>query len=136
MKASLLIFSILAAAAVQPAFGQSKEWMVRVAKLEIDSAYLEPYKAAIREHTQAAIAAEPGVLTLYAVYDKKIPTNVTVFEIYASEEAYQAHLKTPHFQKYKTGTLKMVKSLELIDVDPIALGAKPDILKNKSSTAN
>ncbi|MBO9616880.1 MAG: antibiotic biosynthesis monooxygenase [Dyadobacter sp.] len=103
--------------------------MVRMAKIEIDSAYLEPYKAAIREHTQAAIANEPGVLTLYAMYDKARPTHVTVLEIYASKDAYQAHLKTPHFQKYKAGTLKMVKSLELIDVDPIAFGAKPNILE-------
>ncbi|ACT93055.1 Antibiotic biosynthesis monooxygenase [Dyadobacter fermentans DSM 18053] len=103
--------------------------MVRMARIEIDSAYLEQYKAAIREHTQAAIANEPGVLTLYAMYDKAHPTLVTVLEIYASKAAYEAHLKTPHFQKYKTGTLEMVKSLELVDVDPIAFGAKPDILK-------
>lgn len=116
---------------MQSVFGQSKDWIVRLAKIEIDSAYLEPYKAAIREHTQAAIAAEPGVLTLYAMYDKVHPTHVTVFEIYASKEAYETHLKTPHFQKYKTGTLKMVKSLQLIDVDPIAFGAKPAILGRK-----
>lgn len=61
---------------------------------------------------------------------KKHPTRVMVFEIYASKEAYQSHIKTPHFLKYKNGTLNMVKSLELIDVDPIALGVKPDLLKN------
>lgn len=129
MKTFVSILFIMAVATLQPAFGQSKDWMVRMARIEIDSAYLEQYKAAIREHTQAAIANEPGVLTLYAMYDKARPTRVTVLEIYASKEAYQAHLKTPHFQKYKTGTLKMVKSLELVDVDPIAFGAKPDILK-------
>ncbi|WP_291207818.1 putative quinol monooxygenase [Dyadobacter sp.] len=129
MRAFLSVLFIVAVAGLQPALGQSKEWMVRMAKIEIDSAYLEPYKAAIREHTQAAIANEPGVLTLYAMYDKARPTHVTVLEIYASKDAYQAHLKTPHFQKYKAGTLKMVKSLELIDVDPIAFGAKPNILE-------
>ncbi|WP_353720253.1 antibiotic biosynthesis monooxygenase [Dyadobacter sp. 676] len=131
MKIFLISLLLVAGAAMPPAFGQQKEWMVRVAKIEIDSAYLEPYKAAIREHTRAAIASEPGVLTLYAMYDKDHPTRVTVLEIYASKEAYQAHLKTPHFQKYKTGTLKMVKSLQLIDVDPIAFGAKPDIFEKK-----
>jgi len=47
-----------------------------------------------------------------------------VVEVYASEEAYQSHLKTAHFLKYKNGTLQMVKSLELIDVVPIALESK------------
>ena len=39
--------------------------------------------------------------------------------MYATKEAYQSHLKTPHFQKYKTTTSKMVKSLKLVDMDAI-----------------
>jgi len=118
-------------AALQPALAQNKDWMVRIAKIEIDSAFLEPYQAALHEHTQAAIASEPGVLALYAMHDKVHPTHITVFEVYASKQAYEAHLKTAHFQKYKTGTFKMVKSLQLIDVDPIAFGAKADMLNKK-----
>jgi quinol monooxygenase YgiN len=44
---------------------------------------------------------------------------VRILEIYASRAVYEAHLKTPHFQKYKTTTLKMVKSLKLVDMDGI-----------------
>lgn len=110
---------------------QQKEWVVRLAKIEVNNAYLDQYKAAVEEHTKAAIQAEPGVLTLYAMYEKEHPNRVKVLEIYANEDAYQSHLKTPHFLKYKTGTLKMVKSLELINVDPIAFGAKPNLLETK-----
>ena len=110
---------------------QQKDWVVHLAKIEIDPAYLEQYKAAIEEHTKAAIQSEPGVLTLYAMYEKEYPNHVTVLEIYASKEAYQKHLKAPHFVKYKTGTLHMIKSLELIDVNPIAFGAKPDLLRSE-----
>ncbi len=131
MKLTTTIALIIFGAALQPTFAQSKDWMVRIAKIEIDSAYLEPYKAAIQEHTRAAIASEPGVLALYAMHNKVQPTLVTVFEVYASKEAYEAHLKTGHFQKYKTGTLKMVKSLQLLDVDPIEFGAKMDMLEKK-----
>ncbi len=103
---------------------QENKLKVRIAKLVIDPAYLEEYKAALAEHATTAVKVEPGVITLNAVYDKEQPTHVTVFEVYASDSAYQAHIKTPHFLKYKTGTLKMVKSLELIDVVPIALESK------------
>ena len=103
---------------------QQKDWMIRLAKIEVDTAYLEQYKAAIKEHTKAAIALEPGVLTLYAMYEKEHPGRVTILEIYANRDAYNSHLKTAHFLKYKSGTLKMIKSLELIDVDPIAFAAK------------
>ena len=103
---------------------------VRIAKIVVDSAYLDEYRTALAEHAAIAVKAEPGVLTLNAVYDKQQPTHVTVFEVYASDSAYQVHIKTPHFLKYKTGTLKMVKSLELVEVEPIALESKLKANKN------
>ncbi|WP_343303561.1 antibiotic biosynthesis monooxygenase family protein [Chitinophaga niabensis] len=106
------------------AMAQQSKLKIRIAKIEIDPTYLTAYQAALAEHAEAAVKVEPGVLTLNAVYDKEHPTHVTVFEIYASEEAYQKHLKTDHFLKYKNGTLKMVKSLQLTDVEPISLQTK------------
>lgn len=103
---------------------QNNKLVVRMAKLEIDSTQLDQYKAMLKEGVETAVRVEPGVLTLYAVYDKTHPTHVTVFEVYADEAAYEAHLKTAHFLKYKAGTQGMVKSLELIEVSPIALAAK------------
>ncbi|RZL38120.1 MAG: antibiotic biosynthesis monooxygenase [Pedobacter sp.] len=100
----------------------------RIAKIEVYPQYLNQYRAALSEHAKAAVKLESGVLSLQAVYDKSKPENVTVFEVYASEEAYQGHLKTPHFLKYKNGTLKMVKSLELVEVEPIGIEIKPDLL--------
>ena len=45
--------------------------------------------------------------------------NILILEIYASDEAYQQHLKTDHFQKYKQGTLHMVKDLKLPTMKPL-----------------
>ena len=98
--------------------------MVRIAELEIHAAQLERYKAALREEIEASIRLEPGVLTLYAVALKDQPAQVRILETYASMEAYRAHLETPHFKKYKSETQGMVKSLKLIETDPIALGAQ------------
>jgi quinol monooxygenase YgiN len=112
------------------ALAQQNERKVTIAKIEIYPAYLDEYEAALAEHAKTAVRVEPGVLALQAVYDKAHPTQVTVFEVYASEEAYQVHLKTPHFLKYKTGTLKMVKSLKLVEVAPIAMEIKPELIKH------
>jgi quinol monooxygenase YgiN len=109
---------------------QQNERKVRIAKIEIYPAYLDEYRAALAEHAKTAVRVEPGVLALQAVYDNAHPTQVTVFEVYASEAAYQEHLKTPHFLKYKSGTLKMVKSLELIEVAPIAMEIKSELMRN------
>ena len=45
-------------------------------------------------------------------------------KIAAQRAAYQAHLKTPHFLKYKQGTADMVQSLRLIETEPVMLCAK------------
>ena len=98
--------------------------MVRLAELEIDPAHLEPYKAALREEIATSIRVEPGVLTLYAVSVKDHPTQIRLFEMYANAAAYEAHLQSLHFKKYKSGTAGMVKSLKLIEAEPLLLDAK------------
>jgi quinol monooxygenase YgiN len=123
-----LIICIMALTGSTSVLAQQNERKVRIAKIEIFPEYLDEYKAALAEHAKAAVKVEPGVLALQAVYDKARPTQVTVFEVYASEEAYQAHLKTPHFLKYKTVTIKMVKSLELVEVAPIAMEIKMELI--------
>jgi len=53
------------------------------------------------------------------MYQKNDSTQIRILEIYNDNDAYQSHLKTPHFQKYKTSTIKMVKSLKLLDMNTI-----------------
>lgn len=98
--------------------------LVRLSKITVDPAQLEAYNAFLKEEIEASMRLEPGVLTLYATAEKDNPHKVTILEIYADREAYERHVKTPHFQKYKQGTLSMVKELELVDVKPLIPGLK------------
>lgn len=112
--------------AAVPAFAEeARVQQVRVAELDIDPAQVEAYRAALREEIETSIRVEPGVLSLYAVYERDNPTRVRLLEIYADADAYEAHIASPHFQKYKTGTQDMVRSLRLTETVPILLGAKP-----------
>lgn len=116
-NASLLIFALLLCSNLL-AQDENKQ-MVRLAKLVIDSTQLESYNTFLKEEIEASVKAEPGVLTLYAVAEKNRPTHITILEIYANDEAYRKHIRTPHFLKYKNGTQGMVKSLELIETIPL-----------------
>lgn len=98
--------------------------IVRIAELEIYPDHLDAYKAALTEEIAASIRTEPGVLTLYAVSVKGHPEQIRLFETYRDAASYQAHLQSPHFKKYKEQTQQMVKSLTLLDTDPIMLGSK------------
>ena len=111
----ILALAIVTVAGCDSASAQDNAQMVRLSKLVIDASKLEAYRSALREEVSASVRLEPGVLTLYAVAEKERPTHFTILEIYADRTAYEAHIKSPHFLKYKAGTERMVKSLELID---------------------
>ena len=104
---------------------QANKQMVRLAKIKVDPLQLNKYNAALKEQMTTAIRVEKGVLTYYAVADKTEPSNITILEIYADTAAYQLHIATPHFKKYKEAVKDMVKSLELVDVTLIGALKKP-----------
>jgi len=93
--------------------------IVRISELEIEPSWLEEYKRILREEAEASVRVEPGVLSIFPMYRKDDPTAVRILEIYASPEAYDSHIGSPHFQKYKTTTQKMVKALRLVDMEVI-----------------
>lgn len=98
---------------------QNKDHMVRIAEVEIIPDYLEQYKAILKEEAKASIRLESGVIAIFPMFQKEHPNQIKILEIYANNEAYQSHLKTPHFLLYKTSTLKMVKSLKLNDLEAL-----------------
>lgn len=93
--------------------------IVRLAEIEVMPEFLEEYLAYAKEVGETSVKKEPGVLTLFSMQSKEEPCKIYILEIYADKEAYQSHLQTAHFKKYKEGTAKMVKSLKLIDTKPM-----------------
>ncbi len=100
--------------------------MYRIAKIKVDINQLEKYKVALKEQMNTAIKVEPGVLSYTVVADKKDLSLITILEVYANLEAYQSHILTPHFKKYKEAVKDMVLSLELIDTELIERVHKDD----------
>jgi quinol monooxygenase YgiN len=98
--------------------------LVRIAELEIDPDQVIPYKHALSDEIATSVHDEPGVLMLYAVSVKDHPSQVRIFETYRDQAAYESHLQSPHFKKYKETTQGMVKSLKLIETEPIMLAGK------------
>ena len=93
--------------------------IVRLSKIEVYPQYLDEYKRYAVEVGEISLRTEPGVLTMYAVGEKENPCHITILETYASQKAYKKHIASEHFQKYKQGTLHMVKSLVLSDQTPL-----------------
>lgn len=93
--------------------------IVRLSVIEVDPQYIDEYNRYAAEVGEVSLRTEPGVLTMYAVAEKDNPCKITILETYASRSAYDKHIASAHFQKYKQCTLKMVKSLSLNDQKPL-----------------
>ena len=93
--------------------------IVRIAEIEVYPQYLKEYLEFANEVDRLSVEREPGVICLFPMQSEEDSTQIRILEIYASEDAYQHHLKTDHFQKYKQGTLHMVKDLKLPTMRPL-----------------
>ena len=136
MKYIRILFLYIISAAIMSASAQNmvkksnaklamcEDGIVRLSKIEVYPEYLEEYIAMATEVGETSLRTEPGVLTMYAMADKNNPCKITILETYASQDAYKSHIASEHFQKYKQGTLHMVKTLELSDQAPLNRNSK------------
>ena len=124
---ALLVFSSTAAAQetifpakfTAPVELEYQTMIVRLAEIEVYPQHLKEYLEFANEVDRLSVEREPGVVCLYPMQSAEDSTKIRILEIYASEEAYQQHLKTAHIQKYKQGTLHMVKDLKLPTMKPL-----------------
>jgi quinol monooxygenase YgiN len=110
-------------------YERSDEMVVRISEIDLEPDYLEPYLAILKVEAEASLRLEPGVISIFPMSRKDAPTAIRIVEIYASRQAYELHLKTPHFQTYKIKTLKMIKSLRLVDMEAIDAEAMTRIFR-------
>ena len=105
--------------------------IVRIAEIEVYPQYLKEYLEFANEVDRLSVEREPGVVCLFPMQSAEDSTQIRILEIYASEEAYQSHIKTDHFQKYKQGTLHMVKDLKLPSMKPLDPETMKQIFKKQ-----
>ena len=108
--------------------GEKNMFVVRIAEIEVHPEWLEAYLAAAGTVGAESVAKEPGVICIFPMQKKESPTSIRIVEIYRSEEAYKAHLATPH----KEGTPHMIKSLKLVPMLPLDIEHVDSIFKKWS----
>lgn len=121
--------TLFAQSSVQDTTVNRNKQLVRISEIEVYPKDFDAYCAILKEEAAASVKLEPGVVAIFPMYIKADRSQIRILEIYADYDAYQQHLKTPHFQKYKTTTLTMVKSLKLLDMDVLDKETMSDIFK-------
>lgn len=105
------------------------EMLIRISEIEVYPEYLDEYLAFARNVGAESVRKEPGVICIYPMVQKRDSCQIRILEIYAGQKAYKEHIASEHFQTYKQGTLHMVKSLDLVDMDPMNPEGMDEIFK-------
>ena len=83
---------------------------VLVVHLQIKPAAVGKFMPLALENAKATRETEPGCRQFDVVADPQDATKIVFYEVYDSEDAFQAHQRTPHFKKYFDTALQYLDS--------------------------
>jgi len=76
--------------------------LVLVVKFQLKPEFLKPFIRAALADAQGSNSDEPGCKRFDVIQDESDPNIIYFYEAYDDEAAFQAHLQTPHYQKYNS----------------------------------
>ena len=71
------------------------------------------------------VANEPGTYALYGGVDAADPNVLRLLEIYEDQAAYERHVGSVPFGKYREARAPILERLDIVETEPIALEQKP-----------
>ena len=93
--------------------------LIRISEIEVYPEYLNEYLEAAKNVGATSVKEETGVVCIFPMQVKRDKHQIRIVEIYVSMDAYRKHIASKHFQTYKQGTLHMVRSLDLVDMNAL-----------------
>jgi quinol monooxygenase YgiN len=94
--------------------------------------------AAARElilaNAEASLREEPGCLRFDVLVASDLPQRFVLYEIYDSAAAFQAHLKTRHFEAFSAATAAMFETRTIRELDLISAERAPSGRQHAGTT--
>lgn len=90
---------------------------LKFAQVQVEAGSEKAFESSVLLNMQTSIKEEGSVLAMYAVKDSQHPNLYYFYEVYASAEAYEDHLLSPHFKRYLSETQDLVEEKILLDLE-------------------
>ena len=74
---------------------------VIIAPIKIKEGYKEQFVEAMLDDAKGSMKNEPGCLRFDVIQDGDDQDKIWLYEVYVDEAAFQAHMETPHFIKWR-----------------------------------
>jgi quinol monooxygenase YgiN len=78
---------------------------------------LEPFTAAVRENAALSVRDEPGCRRFDVLTPRDGSERIVLYEIYDGRAAFDAHLETPHYARFKEATQEMIAGRVMLECD-------------------
>ena len=92
---------------------------VILAEFRLKPGMRERFVEVARADGEASVRDEPGCRHFDVLLPEGEPDTVWLHEVYDSREAFEAHLKTPHFAAFDQGSRDLVAESEVRRLDQI-----------------
>ena len=74
---------------------------VIIAPFKIKEGFKEQFVEEMLKDAKGSMKNEPGCLRFDVIQDGDDPDKIWLYEVYVDEAAFQAHMETPHFIKWR-----------------------------------
>ena len=64
----------------------------------------DAFIAALLDDARGSVANEPGCVRFDVIADEEDPNRIHLYEVYRDRAAFDAHLQTPHFLRWRATT--------------------------------
>ncbi|WP_165211208.1 putative quinol monooxygenase [Streptococcus tangpeifui] len=101
----------------------------RLFRLGLDLSYETDFNQIGYNNFTQSMELEPGTLAMYGSHVPSDKSQQVVLERYASDEAYQKHVDSPHFKAFAGLAQKAITSREVVTLKPEIFLQKPTALR-------
>lgn len=86
-----------------------------IVRIRLAPGAAEAFRPLLEENARRSLGDEPGCrrFDVLSGLDGAAPEAVTLYEIYDDEAAFEAHLQTPHYARFKAATAALVETLDI-----------------------
>jgi (4S)-4-hydroxy-5-phosphonooxypentane-2,3-dione isomerase len=93
---------------------------ILVVTIDIKPQFREQFLAAMLDDARGSVADEPGCVRFDVIQDEKDANRIYLYEVYQDRTAFEYHMTTPHFLKWRDATKDWF-------VSPPVVGSGPNI---------
>lgn len=91
-----------------------------IVDFQVNEGKMAEFLPLMKENARASVANEPGCLQFDVLQVQGEPNRIVLFEVYADDAAFQAHMKMPHLAAFLEKARPLMGKPTMVKMDRLA----------------